>query len=155
MSVVAAGSVDDFTPAVQTEMRAAVAAEAGVAVSDVSLAVEAASVRLTFTITLPSEAAATAAVGALQARLLNPAAASAFLSTASLTVAVESIVSAPAIVQPDAGSGEAGSGEASSGGEVTGDRGSGSGEVASGGAASEMSSGSGGEALETGSGSGD
>jgi hypothetical protein len=103
MAVVVTGSESDFTPTVRLDLRSAVASEARVDVSAVRLVVAAvarlrelrrelqgSSVTLTFTI-VTSAAAAAATVNALSSRLANPTAASAFLSTPSLTVIVTSI----------------------------------------------------------------
>jgi len=78
-------------------MIATVAAEANVPVAAVSLTVEAASVRLSFEITVPTLEAATAASNAIGSRLATPTAASAFLTTASYTPTVQTIPIAPAV----------------------------------------------------------
>ena len=86
-----AGEVSDFTLQVQIDLRAKMAAETEVQVNQVQLEVEAASVQLTFTIELSSEESASAAEMKLASVLASPDAASAFLSTPSLPVVVESI----------------------------------------------------------------
>ena len=98
MAVVASGTVDDYTPAVQDELKTKVAEEVGVDASDVELTVTAASVRLAFRITVASEAAATAAASTLETNVASTSAASTFLTVASLTVTVESIALAPSVV---------------------------------------------------------
>ena len=98
MVLVAAGTVSDYTPTVQAEIAAKVATEVGVATSAVELLVEAASVRLSFTITFASEAAATSAASTLDSKLSDTAAAGELLSTTSYTVTVESIETPPTVV---------------------------------------------------------
>eukprot|EP00964_Phaeocystis_antarctica_P044735 scaffold25718_cov51-Phaeocystis_antarctica.AAC.1 len=70
-------------------MRQKVADEAGVAHGAVSATVTAASILVAFTVNFQSEAAADVALPALGTALSTPAAASAFLTTAELTVTVE------------------------------------------------------------------
>ena len=100
MAVVATGTVSDYTPTVQAEIRAKIAAEVGVAAAAVALRVEAASVRLSFTITLASQAAATSAASTLGGKLDSTASASELLSTPLLAVAVASVEGAPTVVVP-------------------------------------------------------
>ena len=76
--LVAAGSVDDFGPARRTELRTRVAAAAGVSVEKVSLSVEAASVRLRFSVLVEATALTTLAVS-LAVALPSADAASALL----------------------------------------------------------------------------
>lgn len=99
-TVVVAGSVSDFTATVRTELTQAVATEAGVPPAAVTLNVAAASVRLTFTISLPSAAAATNATNSLANVLATPSTASGFLTTSSYTASVVSIVDAPQLLLP-------------------------------------------------------
>ena len=82
--LIAAGSVEDFGLARRTELRTRLAAVAGVAVEKVTLGVEAASVRLRFSVSVEA-AAATALVAALEAVLPSADAASALLGVAVLT----------------------------------------------------------------------
>jgi len=82
--LVAAGSVEDFGLARRTELRTRLAAVAGVAVEKVTVGVEAASVRLRFSVSVEA-AAATALVAALEAALSSADAASALLGVAVLT----------------------------------------------------------------------
>lgn len=98
MAVVVAGEVSSITPAIIAELKAAYAAKVGVDVSLVTVVVEAASVKITFTASMPSMAAANAAVIALQAVTGSTADTATFLTTASFTPTVESIASAPAAV---------------------------------------------------------
>ena len=82
--LVAAGSVDDFGLARRTELRTRVATAAGVAVEKVALSVEAASVRLRFSVRV--EAAASSVLAAsLEATLPSADAASALLRVEVLT----------------------------------------------------------------------
>ena len=81
--LVAAGSVGDFGLARRTELRIRLAAVAGVAVEKVTLSVEAASVRLRFSVSV--EAAVSTALAALEAALPGADAASAVLGVAVLT----------------------------------------------------------------------
>ena len=83
--LIAAGSVEDFGLARRTELRTRLAAVAGVAVEKVTLGVEAASVRLRFSVSVEA-AAATALAAALEAALPSAAAASALLGVAVLTL---------------------------------------------------------------------
>jgi hypothetical protein len=88
-SVVATGDVSDFTVAVQYALREKVASELSLPIEDVTLTVEAASVRLNFEIALPAIYNAHKTQFAqwrLEWRLSTPAAASAFLSTSALTL---------------------------------------------------------------------
>lgn len=89
MTVVVAGDVSDFTDTVKNALRQKVATEVGVSTSKVTLTVEAASVRLAFTILTMDP---TGAVNTLTTALGNGASdASTFLSTSSLSVTVEAI----------------------------------------------------------------
>ena len=101
-AVVAAGQVSDFTASVQLSLREKVALEMGVAVEAVTLTIEAASVLLTFEVALPASVDADAAKAALATQLADPEAASAFLSTASFVVSVESIEVEPTVGPPPA-----------------------------------------------------
>merc|ERR1719473_1952690 len=96
-AVVVSGDISDYTDSVRSALIAKVAMEANVPVSAVTLTVGAASVRLSFSIAVPTAQAASNASSALTVQLANPAAASAFLTTTSHTVTVEAIHSAPAI----------------------------------------------------------
>ena len=82
--LVAAGSVDDFDLVRQTELRTRLATAAGVAVQKVTLSVEAASVRLRFSVSV-EVAASTALAAALEAAFPSADAASALLGVAVLT----------------------------------------------------------------------
>ena len=82
--LVAAGSVGDFGLARRTELRTRLAAAAGVAVEKVTLSVEAASVRLRFSVSVEA-AASTALAATLEAALPSADAASALLGVAVLT----------------------------------------------------------------------
>ena len=82
--LVAAGSVDDFGLVRRTELRTHLATAAGVAVQKVSLSVEAASVRLRFSVSV-EVAASTALAAALEAAFPSADAASALLGVAVLT----------------------------------------------------------------------
>ena len=89
MTFVVSGVVDDWTTAVKDALRQKVATEVGVSTSKVTLTVEAASVRLAFTILTMDP---TGAVSTLSTALGNGASdASTFLSTSSLSVTVEAI----------------------------------------------------------------
>ena len=114
MAVVVTGSVSDFIPTARLELRTAVATQASVAVSAVTLDVmplvnETSSgrrkllssrVELTFTITVASAAAAVTTVNALGARLVNATTASTFLTTSSYTATVLTIARAPVAAYP-------------------------------------------------------
>ena len=129
MAVVVAGGVPDFTPTVRLELRSAVANQASVALSAVTLDVtpvtrlreltetrlreltdarlrelrrelQGSSVLLTFAIAVETAAAAATAVTALSPHLANATAASTFLTTTSYTATVLTITSAPAAAYP-------------------------------------------------------
>ena len=128
-SIVVAGGVSDFTPTVRLELRSAVANQASVALSAVTLDVtpvarlreltetrlreltdarlrelrrelQGSSVLLTFAIAVETAAAAATAVTALSPHLANATAASTFLTTTSYTATVLTITSAPAAAYP-------------------------------------------------------
>jgi len=90
VTVVAAGSVDDYNGATRLSLREAVALESDVGVDEVALTIKAASVILRFDITLESEQASTQ----LTQRLSQTALANASAASYLLGVTVES---APAI----------------------------------------------------------
>ena len=113
MAVVVAGGVSDFTPTVRLGLRTAVASQASVGLSAVTLDVtpvarlrelrrelQGSSVVLTFTIAVETAAAAATAVTALSPHLANAAAAGTFLTTTSYTATVLTITSAPAAAYP-------------------------------------------------------
>jgi hypothetical protein len=128
-SVVVAGGVSDFTPTVRLELRTAVATQASVALSAVTLDVtpvtrlreltearlreltesrllelrrelQGSSVELTFTIAVESAAAAAAAMNALSPQFADVTTASTFLTTTSYTATVLTITSLPAAAYP-------------------------------------------------------
>ena len=80
VTLVAAGAVDDFDQATRAGLREAFATAAGVAMADVALSVEAASVRLRFEVDVPSEEQGTSLVITLASKLTSASAASALLS---------------------------------------------------------------------------
>ena len=82
--LVAAGSVDDFDLARRTELRTRLATAAGVSVQKVTLSIEAASVRLRFSVSVEA-AASTALAAALEAALPSADAASTMLGVVVLT----------------------------------------------------------------------
>ena len=95
MTFVVSGVVDDWTTAVKNDLRSKVATEVGVSTSKVTLTVEAASVRLAFTILTVNPSSA---ISTLTTALGNGASdASTFLSTPSLSVTVEAIEVDPSI----------------------------------------------------------
>ena len=113
MAVVVAGGVSDFTPTVRLGLRTAVASQASVGLSAVTLDVtpvarlrelrrelQGSSVVLTFTIAVETAAAAATAVTALSPHLANATAASTFLTTTSYTATVLTIASLPAAAYP-------------------------------------------------------
>ena len=114
MAVVVTGSVSDFTPTARLELRTAVATQASVAVSAVTLDVtplpngtasgrrklQGSAVKLTFTIVVASAATAATTVNALGARLANATTASTFLTTSSYTATVLTIARAPVAAYP-------------------------------------------------------
>jgi len=83
--MVASGTVDDYTPSVQTEIRTNFAETSNVDVAKVALSVTPASVRLELTITSSSASAASSVETALSSSLASASAASALLP-AGLTV---------------------------------------------------------------------
>ena len=99
--LVAAGSVDDFSLARRTKLRTRVATAAGVAVEQVTLSVEAASVLLRFSI-LVDAAASTTMAASLAAALPSADAASALLGVAVETVPLLTLAgqSEPLILPP-------------------------------------------------------
>ena len=97
MAVTIAGTIEQFTPLVLTSMRQKVADEASVPLEAVEATATAASVIVKFTVSMPSEAAASVALVAIKAKLADKTAASTFLSTPALTVTVEKI-EAPVMV---------------------------------------------------------
>ena len=90
-SVVVAGDVSALTDGVRAELVVKVAGAAAVPPAAVTLTVEPASVRLTFTISFASVQDAADGSYQLHERLANPASATAFLVTASYTPTVESV----------------------------------------------------------------
>jgi len=98
MAVVIAGDVATFTPEVLTPMRQKVADEASMPLDAVEATATAGSVTIAFTVNMQSEAAADTALAAITAKLADKTAASTFLSTAALTVAVEEIVAPTKLV---------------------------------------------------------
>jgi len=120
-SIVVAGGVSDFTPTVRLELRTAVATQASVALSAVTLDVtpvtrlreltesrllelrrelQGSSVELTFTIAVETAAAAAAAMNALSPQFADVTTASTFLTTTSYTATVLTITSLPAAAYP-------------------------------------------------------
>ena len=95
--VVVAGVIPDFTADVRVSLRSRVASEIGVPLSAVALSVAAASVRLSFAIEFSSPEVATAGTAVLSQQLSDTSTASAFLSSASFPVSVESITVLPAV----------------------------------------------------------
>ena len=83
--LVAAGSMDDFGLARRTELRTRLATVAGVSVQKVTLSIEAASVRLRFSVSVEATAS-TALAAALEAALPSADAASAMLGVVVLTM---------------------------------------------------------------------
>ena len=98
MAVTISGDVSAFTPEVLTPIRQKVANEASVPLDAVEATATAGSVKIDFTVNMQSEAAATTALTAITAKLADKAAASTFLSTPALTVAVEAIVAPTVLV---------------------------------------------------------
>ena len=77
ITLVAAGSVEDFDESRRTGLRTSLAAEVGVDVDDVALTVESASVRLRFDVNVATEQAAAQLVSTLSSSLSTTATASA------------------------------------------------------------------------------
>ena len=164
MAVIVQGSVDDFTPTVQTELRENVANNVGADLEQVQLTVSAGSVRLLFEITGLRGHVAELAQASLSEALASPEAASTFLSVASLALTVTAIESLPMVMTPpasppytapdgdlgggyggDLGGGDFGEGDfGGGGGGLSGGYGggAGSGGAGSGGASGEASGGS-------------
>ena len=94
LELVAAGSVDDFDPVRRTELRTRLATASGVAVEKVTLSVEAASVRLRFSVRV--EAAESSVLAAsLEAALPSSDAASAVLGVEVLTTPLLTLKAQP------------------------------------------------------------
>eukprot|EP00964_Phaeocystis_antarctica_P115053 scaffold79007_cov39-Phaeocystis_antarctica.AAC.1 len=91
MAVTIAGDVADFTPAVLTPIRQKVATEASVPLDAVEATASAGSVKIDFTVSMQSEAAATTASAKITAKLADTTTAGAFLSTPTNPVVVEKI----------------------------------------------------------------
>ena len=98
VAVIVSGAVSDFTAGVRAHLVAKLAESVGVAPAAVTLTVSAASVLLSFAIAMPPDLDTASAVTDLSALMGDPIAASAFLSTPSLALTVQSIVTAPVIV---------------------------------------------------------
>ena len=91
VTLTAAGSVDDYTPTVQSAMRSKIAAAFSVSVDQVTLTITAGSVTILIAIQAASAAAAATVQNGLTSQVSTPAAASAFLTTSSLGVSVTSV----------------------------------------------------------------
>ena len=102
MAFVASGDPSDFTDTTKNELKAKVGGEVGAKPSDVELTITPASVLLKFRIKVANDAAATAAISSLQEKVASTDAASSFLSVDSMTLTIESIVKAPALVDSSA-----------------------------------------------------
>ena len=98
MAVTIAGAVSDFTPAVLTPIRQKVADEAAVPLDAVEATATAGSVKIDFTVSMQSEAAANTALTAITAKLADKTVASTFLSTTANPVTVEEIVAPTKLV---------------------------------------------------------
>ena len=98
MAVTIAGAVSDFTPAVLTQIRQKVADEAAVPLDAVEATATAGSVKIDFTVSMQSEAAANTALTAITAKLVDKTVASTFLSTTANPVTVEEIVAPTKLV---------------------------------------------------------
>ena len=98
--LVAAGSVDDFGLARRTELRTRLAKAAGVAVEKVILSIEAASVRLRFSVSVGA-AASTAVAAALEAALPSADAASTMLGVVVLTTPLLTLEGQPPLLHRD------------------------------------------------------
>ena len=97
-ALVVAGAVDDYNDEEkQAEMEAAVAATAGVAPSRVSMMIEAASVKLTFTIAVEDKTAAGAVQTSMTTATASTGGATQMFADAGVTVDVEQIAEALAI----------------------------------------------------------
>ena len=91
----ASGTVADYTAAKQLALREKVATEMGLPTAGVALSITAASVLLTFTLSLPASIDSAAVNAALQTKLATPAAASTFLSTPSNPITVTTVRTVP------------------------------------------------------------
>ena len=105
MAVTVAGSMDDFSEEVLRAMSEKVADELGVSPSKVDIVASAASVRLDITVEYSSLSAAEAGSAALAGQVASTGAASSFLSTPSLPVAVETIDVMPAVEEAEGSGG--------------------------------------------------
>lgn len=97
-SMIVAGQISDFTPAVQTALRVNMAQAISAPAAAVSLEVVSASVRLRFTISLPDVSTAAAAMSTLATLVTSPSAASTLLSSAASVISVEAIEQTPMLV---------------------------------------------------------
>ena len=97
MAATISASVSDITATVLTGMRQRVAEQASVPLGAVQATVEAASVKITFTLALQSGATANAVQTSLSGSFASKAAASALLSTPALAVTVEAINAPPEV----------------------------------------------------------
>jgi len=102
MAFTVAGTVDDFTTAVRNAIVQKVAIAAGVAFAKVTLDVTSASVNLDFSIRTSTP---DTTIALLAASVSNEADASTFFTTSELSVTVESIQAAPALVGEGEGDG--------------------------------------------------
>ena len=101
--MVVAGAVSDFASAsVRTSLRQSVADAANVPLAAVELTVTSASVRLQFTIAFDSVTAASVGVSELRTEPATPEKASVLLSTAAVTVVVDTVEALPEIPSPEA-----------------------------------------------------
>merc|ERR1719473_2052609 len=99
----ASGTVDDYTPSVQLEIRQVFAAQAGVPTDQVQLQVTSASVLLAVTIVPSSPAQAMSLAATMNSAVASASAATALLaSVTSLAITVDSIVEAPTAAIPPA-----------------------------------------------------
>jgi hypothetical protein len=104
-SVAASGDVADYTPAIKDSLAGTVAAKAKVDKSKVGVDVTAGSVKIEFTITAATSAAAATAGNAVQASVADASAATTFFSTVpGITIIVASVTAISAPVSTAAGS---------------------------------------------------
>jgi len=96
--IVAGGDVADYDNTVVAAITAAVASQVNVPVSDVSVVITSASVRIAITVSASTNAAASSIASSLAAVMATPTAASTFLSTSALPVTVTAIVTPPTVV---------------------------------------------------------
>jgi hypothetical protein len=91
VTLTAAGSVDDYTPAVQDAMRSKIATELSTSTDAITLTISSGSVRIAIAVSAADASAAAAVQSDLGTRLADTDSAASFLTTPSLDVSVVDI----------------------------------------------------------------